>query len=91
MFPYRPQLIENTTLTELVRLMKKVADSRKTPDITFCKRHNNPLDIYCYTDDMILCEEVGVLTEHLDHTIGFVEQERKIKQVCTTEILQQYF
>lgn len=49
-----------------------------------CWRHGSLLDIYCCTDDQIICG-VCASAEHRGHTIGLVREERKRKQVLKNE------
>lgn len=44
-----------------------------------CCKHNSPLDIYCCTDEEILCS-VGASQWHQGHRIGYVGEERRRKQ-----------
>ena len=45
-----------------------------------CPRHDSPLDIYCCTDEEVICG-VCALQEHRGHRIGCVGEERRRKQV----------
>ncbi|KAK2862144.1 hypothetical protein Q5P01_001677 [Channa striata] len=45
-----------------------------------CSSHRSPLDVYCCTDDMIICAKCA-LYEHQGHQIVNVEFERRRKQV----------
>ncbi|XP_067443467.1 tripartite motif-containing protein 16-like protein [Thunnus thynnus] len=44
-----------------------------------CWRHNKLLNVYCCTDEKIICEECAS-AEHGGHTIGLVGEERRRKQ-----------
>ncbi|XP_060925927.1 tripartite motif-containing protein 16-like [Limanda limanda] len=44
-----------------------------------CRRHDSPLDIYCCTDQEIICERCAS-HEHRGHRIGCVQEERRRKQ-----------
>ncbi|XP_042352076.1 tripartite motif-containing protein 16-like isoform X1 [Plectropomus leopardus] len=46
---------------------------------SLCGRHNSLLDIYCCTDEQIVCA-VCASAEHRGHTIGSVKEERRRKQ-----------
>ncbi|XP_032368441.1 tripartite motif-containing protein 16-like protein [Etheostoma spectabile] len=46
---------------------------------TLCVRHSSPLDIYCCTDQQIICA-VCAQAEHRGHTFGSVREERRRKQ-----------
>lgn len=48
-----------------------------------CVRHSRPLDIYCCTDEQILCA-LCASAEHMGHTIGKVREERRRRQVRVT-------
>lgn len=60
-------------------------DVQKRPRLTetgspLCWKHRSSLDVYCRTDEQILCP-VCASAEHTGHTIGLVKEERKRKQV----------
>lgn len=55
----------------------------------WCRRHSSPLDIYCCTDEQIICA-VCASTEHKGHTIGSVREESRRKQVRETNRNKQY-
>ncbi|XP_034441967.1 tripartite motif-containing protein 16-like [Hippoglossus hippoglossus] len=44
-----------------------------------CRRHDGPRDVYCCTDEEIICV-VCALQEHRGHRIGCVGEERRRKQ-----------
>ncbi|XP_037637520.1 tripartite motif-containing protein 16-like isoform X2 [Sebastes umbrosus] len=46
---------------------------------SLCERHGRPLDIYCCTDQQIICAGCDS-TEHTGHTVGSVREERRRKQ-----------
>nr|XP_046239745.1 tripartite motif-containing protein 16-like protein [Scatophagus argus] len=101
-FPSRPQLIKNTTLADLVRDSEKrdpssdrrevSAQALKRPlswtetGIPLCWRHSSSLDVYCCTDEQIICA-VCASAEHTGHTIGSVKGERNRKQEELKNIL----
>ncbi|XP_040888987.1 tripartite motif-containing protein 16-like protein isoform X2 [Toxotes jaculatrix] len=45
-----------------------------------CWKHSSPLDVYCCTDDQIICA-VCASAEHSGHRIGCVGEERRRKQL----------
>lgn len=49
-----------------------------------CWRHSSLLDVYCCTDEQIICG-VCASAEHTGHTIGLVRRERKRKQVLKND------
>ncbi|XP_069580160.1 tripartite motif-containing protein 16-like protein isoform X1 [Brachyistius frenatus] len=89
-FPSRPELVQNSTLSAVVRdterrhqqldgspqVQKKARSSTGTPDGTRCRRHRRPLDVYCCTDERIICD-LCASNEHRGHRIGGVEEERR--------------
>lgn len=93
-FPSKPQLIKNTTLADLVRETERCDAGSERSDqpaqkrprscaetgTPLCWRHNSPLDVYCCTDEQIICA-VCASAEHMGHTIGSVKGERRRKQV----------
>lgn len=81
-FAIRPRLIENTTLADLVRdtpALKRARTWTKTGS-PLCGRHNRSLDVYCCTDEKVICQ-VCASAEHTGHTFGFVSRERRRNQV----------
>ncbi|XP_047439803.1 tripartite motif-containing protein 16-like protein isoform X2 [Mugil cephalus] len=88
-FPSRPQLIRNTTLAEVVRESVCASKRRKTsedsqqspagPRKALCSTHNCPLDVYCYTDELIICQ-LCATAQHGGHSFGVVIEERRRKQ-----------
>lgn len=52
-----------------------------------CGKHRSSLDVYCCTDEQILCA-VCASAEHSGHTIGLVKEERKRKQVLKRKDLE---
>ncbi|XP_049435772.1 E3 ubiquitin-protein ligase TRIM47-like isoform X3 [Epinephelus fuscoguttatus] len=44
-----------------------------------CVKHSSPLDIYCCTDEQIICAMCAA-AEHRGHTIGSVREERRRRQ-----------
>ncbi|KAL7408601.1 hypothetical protein ABVT39_026133 [Epinephelus coioides] len=44
-----------------------------------CVKHSSPLDIYCCTDEQIICAMCAA-AEHSGHTIGSVREERRRRQ-----------
>ncbi|KAM8756246.1 tripartite motif-containing protein 16-like [Acanthopagrus schlegelii] len=80
-FPSRPLLIENTTLADLVRdtpALKRARTWSKTGS-PLCGRHSISLDVYCCTDEKVICQECAS-AEHTGHTFGFVSRERRRNQ-----------
>ncbi|KAM7006243.1 tripartite motif-containing protein 16-like [Tautogolabrus adspersus] len=51
----------------------------ETSGSALCWRHRGPLDVYCCTDEQIICAACAS-AEHAGHTIGLVRQERERKQ-----------
>ncbi|KAM7422561.1 hypothetical protein PAMA_010550 [Pampus argenteus] len=51
-----------------------------TPGETLCWRHNKPLNVYCCTDERIICEECAS-DEHGGHIIGLAGEEWRRKQL----------
>ncbi len=51
-----------------------------TSGSAMCLRHSSRLDVYCCTDEQIICA-VCASAEHTGHTIGSVKGERRRKQV----------
>ncbi|XP_060897919.1 tripartite motif-containing protein 16-like [Labrus mixtus] len=51
----------------------------ETSGKALCWRHSRPLDIYCCTDQQIICAACAS-AEHTGHTIGMVRQEREREQ-----------
>ncbi|XP_028262959.1 tripartite motif-containing protein 16-like protein [Parambassis ranga] len=96
-FSSRPQLIINTTLAEVVAegregRKRKLSESHVSGS-SLCVTHSKPLDVYCRTDEQIICAQCT--PDHIGHTIGWVSEERKRKQeeldnmqTQVTEILQ---
>ncbi|XP_054472922.1 tripartite motif-containing protein 16-like protein [Anoplopoma fimbria] len=97
-FLSRPNLIRNTTLSELVRDMERRGAKRKHSELSkpqraawsctetgpssgsgLCGEHRSPLDIYCCTDERIICA-MCASAEHTGHTFGSVGEERRMKQ-----------
>ncbi|XP_059184614.1 tripartite motif-containing protein 16-like [Centropristis striata] len=82
-FPSRPQAIG--TSADMLRDKEKGKQSMKrrwteTPaGSRVCVRHSSPLDIYCCTEEQIICAECAS-AEHTGHTIGSVREERRRKQ-----------
>ncbi|KAF3689843.1 Tripartite motif-containing protein 16 Estrogen-responsive B box protein [Channa argus] len=99
-FPFKPPLIRNTTLDQLVKDTQNLSKKRKQQDLraslkdlkrfrsctktgtpgTICERHNWPLDVYCCTDELIICA-MCALDKHQRHRTARVEIERERKQV----------
>lgn len=52
-----------------------------TSGSALCLRHSSLLDVYCCTDEQIICA-VCASADHTGHTIGSVTGERRRKQVC---------
>ncbi|XP_031698544.1 tripartite motif-containing protein 16-like isoform X2 [Anarrhichthys ocellatus] len=50
-----------------------------------CVSHSRPLDIYCCTDEQIICA-LCASAEHTGHTIGSVGEERRRKQTELRDI-----
>ncbi|XP_074490975.1 tripartite motif-containing protein 16-like protein [Sebastes fasciatus] len=93
-FPSRPQPIKNTTLEGDAAAAAASMQALKRPALwscrpgpggpssggrSLCERHGMPLDIYCCTDQQIICAGCDS-TEHTGHTIGSVKEERRRKQ-----------
>lgn len=86
-FSSRPQLIINTTLAEVVAesrdgRKRKLSESHVSGS-SLCVTHSKPLDVYCCTDEQIICAQCT--PDHIGHTIGWVSEERKRKQVGQTD------
>ncbi|KAM9362270.1 tripartite motif-containing protein 16-like [Symphorus nematophorus] len=92
MFPSRPRLIRNSTLANLVRETERGgnAGNERMPalkrphswtgtGIPLCERHSCPLDVYCCTNEQVICAECAS-AEHTGHTFGPVTLERRRKQ-----------
>ncbi|XP_034726295.1 tripartite motif-containing protein 16-like protein [Etheostoma cragini] len=58
---------------------RSCTDTRTSSGSNLCVRHSSPLDIYCCTDEQIICA-VCAQAEHRGHTIGSVREERRRKQ-----------
>ncbi|XP_041634513.1 tripartite motif-containing protein 16-like [Cheilinus undulatus] len=54
-------------------------EAPKKPRSSLCRKHSSRLDIYCCTDEQIICAECAS-AEHSGHTIGLVREERRRKQ-----------
>lgn len=63
---------------------KRPRSCAETSGSTLCWRHNKPLDVYCCTDEQIICAQC-TSAEHGGHRIGWVKEERRRKQVHETE------
>ncbi|XP_029989262.1 tripartite motif-containing protein 16-like protein [Sphaeramia orbicularis] len=72
-FASRPQLNKNTTVAQKRpwRCMETEGPS--------CWKHQCPLDVYCCTDEQVICATCASV-DHRGHTIGLVREERKRKQ-----------
>ncbi|XP_029948473.1 tripartite motif-containing protein 16-like [Salarias fasciatus] len=55
----------------------------------WCKKHGVKMDVYCCTDDQIICSRCA-LRDHRGHSIGLVEKERNTKQVAMRNIHAQF-
>lgn len=68
------------------------AEVQKRPHLStetgspLCWKHRSSLDVYCGTDEQILCT-VCASAEHRGHAIGSVKEERKRMQVLKKERL----
>uniref|UniRef100_A0A3Q0SV00 Tripartite motif containing 16 n=1 Tax=Amphilophus citrinellus TaxID=61819 RepID=A0A3Q0SV00_AMPCI len=62
---------------------KRPRSCTETSGSTLCWRHNKPLDVYCCTDEQIICAQC-TSAEHGGHRIGWVKEERRRKQVQKT-------
>lgn len=51
-----------------------------------CERHSSPLDLYCCSDQQVICAFCAS-TKHRGHTIGCVGEERRRRQVHETNSL----
>ncbi|MEQ2278735.1 hypothetical protein AMECASPLE_002109 [Ameca splendens] len=60
-------------------LLNRDRSSADTAGSTLCWRHNSPLDVYCCTDEKIICD-VCASTKHSGHIFGLVKEERRRKQ-----------
>ncbi|XP_039654011.1 tripartite motif-containing protein 16-like protein isoform X2 [Perca fluviatilis] len=58
---------------------RSCAETQTSSGSTLCVRHSSPLDIYCCTEEQIICA-VCAQAEHSGHTIGSVREERRRKQ-----------
>ncbi|XP_051803809.1 putative tripartite motif-containing protein 61 [Acanthochromis polyacanthus] len=59
--------------------LKRPQSSTETSRSTLCWRHNKPLNVYCCTDEQILCSQC-TSAQHQGHRIGLVIEERRRKQ-----------
>uniref|UniRef100_UPI0037E9AD03 tripartite motif-containing protein 16-like n=1 Tax=Semicossyphus pulcher TaxID=241346 RepID=UPI0037E9AD03 len=50
-----------------------------TSGSALCWKHSRPLDVYCCTDEKVICE-VCASAEHTGHTFGLPKEERRRKQ-----------
>ncbi|XP_040060738.1 tripartite motif-containing protein 16 isoform X2 [Gasterosteus aculeatus] len=48
-------------------------------ETSVCARHSAPLDVYCCTDQRVICAQCAS-AEHSGHRIGYVREERRRKQ-----------
>ncbi|XP_028431281.1 tripartite motif-containing protein 16 isoform X2 [Perca flavescens] len=64
---------------EAPKRARSCSETRTSSGSTLCVRHSSPLDIYCCTDEQIICA-VCAQAEHSGHTIGSVREERRRKQ-----------
>ncbi|XP_071350374.1 tripartite motif-containing protein 16-like protein [Trachinotus anak] len=62
-----------------VQKRRRSCSGAGTSGSTLCWRHNSLLDVYCCTDEQIICA-VCASTEHGGHRIGCVGEERRRKQ-----------
>ncbi|RVE73486.1 hypothetical protein OJAV_G00050000, partial [Oryzias javanicus] len=90
-FPSKPRLTRNSTPAEVLRgtedrgsgkrksLVQKTPRGEETSEDSVCSLHNGSLDVFCYTDEQILCC-LCAIAEHAGHELGWVKEERKRKQ-----------
>lgn len=95
-FPSKPRLTRNSTLAEVLRgtedrqsrkrrssaspRVQKMLRGEEPSEDSLCLLHNGSLDVFCYTDEQILCS-LCAIAEHAGHKLGWVKEERKRKQV----------
>uniref|UniRef100_A0A3Q2CCW7 RING-type domain-containing protein n=1 Tax=Cyprinodon variegatus TaxID=28743 RepID=A0A3Q2CCW7_CYPVA len=95
-FPSRPNLIRNTTLTDVLRdTERSMSRKRKSQESAeslrdqstadtlgngLCWLHKISQDNYCITDEKIICA-LCASDKHNGHIIGLVKEERRRKQV----------
>ncbi|XP_015231528.1 PREDICTED: tripartite motif-containing protein 16-like protein isoform X1 [Cyprinodon variegatus] len=94
-FPSRPNLIRNTTLTDVLRdTERSMSRKRKSQESAeslrdqstadtlgngLCWLHKISQDNYCITDEKIICA-LCASDKHNGHIIGLVKEERRRKQ-----------
>ncbi|KAG7219275.1 hypothetical protein INR49_019223 [Caranx melampygus] len=61
---------------ESLHAQKRHHSCTKTSGNPLCKKHSSPLDLYCCSDQQVICA-FCVSTEHGGHTIGCVGEERR--------------
>ncbi|XP_023134696.2 tripartite motif-containing protein 16-like [Amphiprion ocellaris] len=59
--------------------LKRPRRSTETSRSTLCLKHKKPLDVYCCTDEQIICSQC-TSAQHQGHRIGLVIEERRRKQ-----------
>ncbi|XP_041837119.1 tripartite motif-containing protein 16-like protein [Melanotaenia boesemani] len=64
---------------ESLQALKRHRSSTETSGKPLCPRHKIPLDVYCCTDNHILCA-LCASTKHSGHRFGLVMEERRRKQ-----------
>ncbi|XP_031143638.1 tripartite motif-containing protein 16-like isoform X1 [Sander lucioperca] len=64
---------------QALKRARSCTETRTSSGSTLCVRHSSPLDIYCCTDEQIICA-LCAQAEHSGHTIGSVREERRRKQ-----------
>ncbi|XP_019942122.2 tripartite motif-containing protein 16-like protein isoform X1 [Paralichthys olivaceus] len=95
MFPSQPQRVMSSSLSELLRdapgrqrqdgpgrtpqTPRRSRADTGTEGSARCRKHDSPLDVYCCTDEEIICA-VCASQEHRGHRIGCVGEERRRKQ-----------
>ncbi|KAM9408858.1 tripartite motif-containing protein 16-like isoform 2-T2 [Pholidichthys leucotaenia] len=58
---------------------KRLCSYANTPGSVLCSKHQRPRNVYCYTDNQIVCEQC-TSAEHGGHRLGWVWEERRRKQ-----------
>uniref|UniRef100_A0A3Q4GIP7 RING-type domain-containing protein n=1 Tax=Neolamprologus brichardi TaxID=32507 RepID=A0A3Q4GIP7_NEOBR len=56
-------------------VLKRPRSCAETSESTLCGKHDKPLEVYCCTDEQIICAQCAS-AEHGGHRIGWVKEER---------------